>query len=130
MTHVSTCTFQVLFRSVALVIKKLSAILEFLFHRTDFFQPCTLSYKLKKNCLQKSFKLLFIKVKKFHGDSVKNESARTKKLQRGGGRQTFPTMIFFQRPLLNIFFRFIKEFVTNSDFLIPISLQSDCVNLW
>ena len=43
------------------------------------FRP--VSYPInKKNIFlnKKSFKLLFIKVTKFHGDSVKNESARTK----------------------------------------------------
>ena len=66
-THVSTCIYQglfknIVFRSVALVTKKLGAIL---------------------------------KVTKFHVDSVKNESARTKKLQ-GGGRQTPPPPSLFR----------------------------------
>ena len=48
-THVSTCSFQglfknIVFRYVALVTKKLWAILDF-FHRPDFLPPCTLSYK-------------------------------------------------------------------------------------
>ena len=56
MTHGSACIFQGLFKnivfsSVALLTKKLWAILDF-----------------------------FSLVKLFHGDSVKNESARTKKL--------------------------------------------------
>ena len=47
----------------------------------DFLPPCTLPYaKKKKKLTKKSFKLLFMKVKKFHGDSVTNESARAKKL--------------------------------------------------
>ena len=42
LTHVSTCIFQglfknIVFRSVALVTKKLWAILDLLFHRPDFF---------------------------------------------------------------------------------------------
>ena len=42
LTHVSTCIFQGLFKnmvfsSVALVTKKLWTILDFLFHRPDFF---------------------------------------------------------------------------------------------
>ena len=71
MTHVSTSIFQglfknIVFRSVALVLKKLWAILDFFLHTPDFLLPMY-------------FKLLFIKSKKFHGDSVKNESARAKK---------------------------------------------------
>ena len=34
-----------------------------------------------------------MKSKKFHGDSVKKESARAKKL-KGGGRQTRPPSLF------------------------------------
>ena len=30
------------------------------------------------------------KVKKFHGDSIKNESSRAKTLEGGGGRQNAP----------------------------------------
>ena len=53
------------------------AILD-LFPRPDFFPPCILPYKLKKILNKKSFTLLF------HGESVKHESARTKKMQGGG----------------------------------------------
>ena len=54
-THVSTCIFQ----SVALVTKKLWAILVFFTDRT-FFPPCTLTYKFFKKYFfnKKSFKLL------------------------------------------------------------------------
>jgi len=57
--HVSTCIFQgplknIVIRSVALVTKKLWAILDFFFHRPDFFPPCTLPYKLRKKCLNKT----------------------------------------------------------------------------
>ena len=38
-THVSTCIFQVVFRSVALVTKKLWAILDLFFHKPDIFFP-------------------------------------------------------------------------------------------
>ena len=53
MTHVSTFIFQglyknIVFRSVALVTKKLWAILDFFFHRPNFFPPCILPYLLKK----------------------------------------------------------------------------------
>ena len=48
-THVSTFIFQgifknIVFRSVALVIKKLWAILDFFFNTPDFLPPCTLPY--------------------------------------------------------------------------------------
>jgi len=67
----------------------LCATLDF-FHRPYFFQPFTLPYKLKKNIfLQKNpLNYFSLKVTTFYSDSVKNESARTKKLQ--GGRQTPP----------------------------------------
>ena len=62
----------------------------FFFQRLDFFSALY-PIKLKnKNFNKKSFKLLFIKVEKFHGDSVKNESARTKKLQGGGAKHSPP----------------------------------------
>ena len=69
-THVSTCIFQglfknIVFRSVALVTKKLWAILDFFFTDWTFLSPCTLPYKLKKIFFyKKSFKLLFIKTHK------------------------------------------------------------------
>ena len=44
---------------------------------------CTLPYALK-NVYKKSFKLIFIKVKK-QGDCVKNESACVKTREGGGG---------------------------------------------
>ena len=48
-THVSTLIFQglfknIVFRSVALVIKKLWAILDFFLPTRDFLPPCTLPY--------------------------------------------------------------------------------------
>ena len=48
-THVSTSIFQGLFknkvfRSVALVIKKVWAILDSFLHTPDFLPPCTLPY--------------------------------------------------------------------------------------
>ena len=53
-THVSTCIFQgllkkIVFRSVALVTKKLWTILDFFFTDRTFFPPCTLPYKIKIN---------------------------------------------------------------------------------
>jgi len=47
-----------------------------------FFPPFTLP-KLKI-FNKKSFKLIFIESHKFHGDSVKNERARTKRTTGGG----------------------------------------------
>ena len=51
----------------------------------------------KKKFTKESFKLLIMKSQKFHGDSVKNESARAKKLEgarlyrlRAGGYFTCP----------------------------------------
>ena len=38
------------------------------------------TFDIKKKILQKTFKFLFIEVIKFHGDSVKNGSAKTKHL--------------------------------------------------
>ena len=38
----------IVFRSVALVIKKLWAIFDFFLHTPDFLTPCTLPYALKK----------------------------------------------------------------------------------
>ena len=68
MTHVSTPIFQglfknIVFRSVALVIKKLWAILDFFLQTPDFLPPCTLHYA-KKKINKKSFKLLFMKSQK------------------------------------------------------------------
>ena len=54
----------------------------FFFHRPDFFRP----YKLKKNIFLTKNLLNYysLKVTNFYGDSVKNQSARTKKLHGGG----------------------------------------------
>ena len=52
----------------------------FFFQTRIFFRPVSFT-RNKKKLTKKSFKLLFMKGKKFHGDSVKNESARAKKLQ-------------------------------------------------
>jgi len=88
----------IVFRYIALVTKKLWAILEFFFHRPDFFPPCTLPYKLKKNIFLTKNPLNYyaLKVTKFHGDSVKNESASTKKLQGGGAKHPPPSLVRFK----------------------------------
>ena len=78
LTHVYTCISQglftnIVFRSVALVINKLWAILDFFTDRT-LFRPVLYN----KNSLNYySFK--------FHGVSVKNESPGTKKNTEGVG---------------------------------------------
>ena len=61
----------------------LCVILDF-FTQTKFLPPCTLPYALKK------FAKISLKVTRFHGESVKNESAKTKKTRKGGGRQRPP----------------------------------------
>ena len=78
MTHVSTSIFQglfknIVFRSVALVIKK--AILDFLTH-SRLFTALYPTLCVKKNVQKNPSNYYLWKVKKFHGDSVKNVSAR------------------------------------------------------
>ena len=80
-THVSTSNFQglfknIVFRSVALVIKKLWAILDFFYTLRTFYRP--VPYPMHK---KSSLNYYLLKVKKFHGDSVKNESVLGKKLE-------------------------------------------------
>ena len=64
----------------------------FYFHRPDFFPPCTLPCKFKKNIFLTTNPPNYysLKVTKFHGDSVKNESARAKKLEGGGAPNALP----------------------------------------
>ena len=68
----------IVFRSVALVTKKVMGYLNF-FHRPHVF--CRhVPYPINKKTYlfnKTSFKLLFIKFTKFHCDSVKNESAES-----------------------------------------------------
>ena len=69
-------------------ISKLWAILDF-FHRPDFFPPCPYPINKNKNFFSKNVLNYYsLKVTKFHGDSVKNESATTKKTT--GGRCVKP----------------------------------------
>ena len=84
-THVSTCIFQglyknIVFRSVAIVTKKLCAILEF-FSQTQLFSAL---YPIKKN-----YYLLI--VSKFHDESVKNKML--------GQKTTGPPSLFRVKPL-------------------------------
>ena len=97
MTHlsISISSFQGLFRNivfryVALVTKKLWAILVFFCKDRTFFCPVT--YPINKNKIFFSKNPLHyysLKVTKFHSDSVKNESATTKN-NKGPVRQTPP----------------------------------------
>ena len=88
MTHVYTYS---LVRSVALVAKKLWAILNF-FLKPDFFPHCTLPYELKnkKNFNKNPLNYKSLKVTKFYGDSFKNESARTKNYREVAPNSTPP----------------------------------------
>ena len=56
----------------------LCVILDF-FTQTKFLPPCTLPYALKK------FAKISLKVTRFHEESVKNESAKTKQNEKGRG---------------------------------------------
>ena len=69
-------TFQK-YRSVALVREKLWSILDFFLHRPDFLPLCILK---QRNVFKNPLHFFSLKVKRFHGDSVKNPSARGKKL--------------------------------------------------
>ena len=76
------CIFWVIKKQIVLLNTK---FLDFFYTlRTFYFTLCV----IKKNLQKILFKLLFIKVKKFHGDcdSVKNESARANKLEGGAKR--------------------------------------------
>ena len=91
MTHDSTSTFKglfkdLVFKSVALV-RKFMGYFRFFLTRTKHFttvNPNTLC----KNFTNKSFKLLFIKSKKFQG-----HSAMAKNLRGGGGGVMLPSAI-------------------------------------
>ena len=55
-----------------------------------FYRP--VPYPMRKKNTKNPLNYYLWKVKKFHGDSVTNESARAKK-QEGGGRQTPPQLL-------------------------------------
>ena len=85
MKHVSTPIFyglfkNIVFRSVALVTKKLWAILDFVCTQTGLFTALYPTLCIKKNSLN----FFSLKVTKYVGDSVKNVTARTKKIERRG----------------------------------------------
>ena len=55
-----------------------------------FYRP--LPYPMHKKNFKKSFSLLIMISQKFHGDSVKNESARAKKKLEGGAKRPPPSL--------------------------------------
>ena len=68
-----------MFLSVALVTKKLWAILDFFSQTRLFFRPVPYPIN-KKKITRNPLNYDLLKVTQFHGDSVKNKSARTKQL--------------------------------------------------
>ena len=48
----------------------------------------------KKNSQKNPLNYFLLKVKKFHGDSVKNESARATKLEGRGGAKRHPPSLY------------------------------------
>ena len=68
-------------------MKKLWAILDFFYTLRTFYRPAP--YPMHKKKYKKNPLNYYLwKVKKFHGDSAKNESARAKKTWGCVGRQT------------------------------------------
>ena len=55
----------------------------FFYTLRTFYHPVPYPMHKKKNFTKNPLKYYLLKVKKFHGDSVKNESARAKKLEGG-----------------------------------------------
>ena len=79
----------VVFSSVALVIKKLWAILDFFFTHRTFYLP--VSYPMhNKNFYKKSFKFLFIKSQKKFTMIMSKMRVLGQKKTRGDGRQMPP----------------------------------------
>ena len=62
----------------------------FFTHSRLFTALWPVPYPICKKITKKSFKLLFMKVKKIHGDIVKNKSARANKQEGGGGAKRLP----------------------------------------
>ena len=88
-TNVSTFIFQglfknIVFRSVALVIKKLLAILDFFLHTPDFLPPCTLPYAKKKIC-KKILQIIIYEKSKNFTVIVSQMRVLGQKNYRGGG---------------------------------------------
>ena len=102
MTHVSTPIFQglfknIVFRSLALVINKLLAILDFFCTLKTFTTLNPTLCRKKKNLQKNPSNYYLLKVKKFHGDSVTNESAKAKKLQGGAPNAPPPSLLRVKR---------------------------------
>ena len=75
-THFQGLFKNIVFRSVALVIKKLWAILEIFYTLRTFYRPAP--YPMHKKITKNPLNYYLLKGKKFHGDSVKDESASAK----------------------------------------------------
>ena len=104
-THVSTSIFKwllknVIFKSVALVLKKLWAMLYFSFTQTRLFNVLYPSL-----CIKNPFHYYSLKVIKFHGDSVRSEIS----VQRNEWRK-----VEFGRFKINYSFWQIYYFLLNS----------------
>ena len=90
-----------MFLSVALVKKKLWAILDFFSQTRLFFRP--VPYPINKKKITKNpLNYDLLKVTQFHGERVRNESARTNKLQ-GGPKRRPPRSLFRVKAFVKIF---------------------------
>ena len=79
LTHVSISIFQGLFRNIVFRYVALVTILNSFYQRPEF-PRCTQPNNALKNFFTKNpLNYFSLKVTKFHDDSDKNESARTKK---------------------------------------------------
>ena len=85
----------IIFRFVAIVTQIVMGYFSF-FTQTGLFNALYHSIALrKKNYFTKNpLNFYSFKVTKFYGDSVKNESVMTHKLERGGGKKTPPPSLF------------------------------------
>ena len=109
MTHVSTPFFQglsknIVFRSVALVIKKLWAILDFFNTLQTFYRP--VPYPMRKKKYQKFLLITIYEKSKNFTVIVSQMRVLGQKNYRGGGRQTPPPSLYrvkFFFGLLHIF---------------------------
>jgi len=103
----------IVFRSVALVKKKLWAILDFFSQTGLFFRPVPYPINKKYVFLAKnSLNYYSLKVTKFHGDNVKNESTRTKNYMGGAPNAPPPACLgLINTPGFEaLFYRFLHLF--------------------
>ena len=85
MTHVSTCIFQGLLKNL---VFRSGALVKFFFTDRTFVRPIPYLINKKKYFFYKNtLNYYALKVKTFHSDSVKNESARTKNYWGGGAKR-------------------------------------------